>query len=399
MQQIRMVDIDDVYPLEDEYGNKITQRDLADKANKKYITELASSFKDGIPDTPPILVEDGGIYRIKDGNCRIEAMRSLNTKRFPAIIDDEDTEQAILETVVRTNHKKKYEPVEESRFIQQLALLNADDYAVAKAAGIEPEKVKRIRTGVKIAGDASEDMTLERLIAIEEFADDDEIVDNFINMSEKQFLRYYENCVYKRKEEQERKAFFDALDERGIKHGPSGHHPSDYKFLTSVNPSKNIKDLPDDCFIEEGSCWFSVYAPADETVDPEKEARKAFAEAEKAACADDLKHRIQWYSRMINSDTEILVLAPYVRAWVDVYLNAFWPLGDPPKYTMDVAAALCAFAADEGNRKDGPYGWGFESIPYRDRYVETLDAFFECGYGPTEHELALYDKCKEAIDD
>lgn len=394
-----MVDIDDVYPLEDEYGNKITQRDLTDKVNKKYIKELASTFRDGVPDTPPILVEDGGIYRIKDGNCRIEAMKSLGTKRFPAIIDEEGTEQAIVETVVRTNCKKKYEPIEESRFVQQLALLDADDYVVAKAAGIEPAKVKRIRAGVKIAGDAREDMTLERLIAIEEFADDDEIVDNLINMSDKDWPRYYDRCVNERNDRLEREAIFKALDERGIKHGISGEHPGDYKFLKSVNKAMNVKDLPDDCFVEEGSCWFSVYAPADDAVDPDEEARKAFADAEKIACADDLDHRIKWYERKINSDTEIFDIAFYIHAWLDKFLRGRWPLGEIPKYTMDAATALCAFASDQGNRKNGPYGWDFDWMPYKDEYAETLDTFIECGYDPTEHEVQVLKKCKEANDD
>ena len=395
-QTIEIVNIEDVYPLEDEYGNRYLQRDMDADANRDYIEALGASFKDGVPDTPPILVRDGGIYRIKDGNCRIAAMRAIGTKRFPAIIDSESTEQAIVETVVRTNCKKKYEPIEESRFVQQLALLNPDDYEVATAAGIEPEKVKRIRAGVKRAGDASEDMTLERLIAIEEFSDDAEIVDKFIHMSEKEFPRFYDDCVAERKRRQIRNEIIDAARERGITVGNS--HPDDFAYITMINKAKDLDRLSAGCFLEVGNYCIYGYGPSDKTVDPEEEARKAFAEAEKAACADDLNHRIKWYLKRVKSRFGIYDFGKYIHSWLDKFLRNVWPTEDLPECTVDVASALCAFAADDGNRKDGPYGWDLETLSYRDEYLETLDTFIECGYDPTDHELSLMTKCKEHID-
>jgi len=79
--QIERVRIEDVYPVEDEYGNQYLSRDYSLKENQRYIEELAASFdqKTGEPNEPPVLVRDGGIYRIKAGNTRIMAMRSLGT--------------------------------------------------------------------------------------------------------------------------------------------------------------------------------------------------------------------------------------------------------------------------------------------------------------------------------
>ena len=44
MQVIETVSIDDVFPLEDEYGNDLARRDYTLKANKEYVRRLADSF-------------------------------------------------------------------------------------------------------------------------------------------------------------------------------------------------------------------------------------------------------------------------------------------------------------------------------------------------------------------
>lgn len=213
----KKVNIDDVFPVEDEYGNQFLSRDYSLKVNQEYVRELAESFgPNGEPDEPPVLVQDGGIYRIKAGNSRVLAMRSRGTKRFTAIIDDNDTAQALVEAAIRTNRKKKYEPIEESRFLQQLTMF-ADDEYVAETAGIEVERVKRIRRGKQAVDDAAEDMTLLRLAAIGEFADDPEAVAELANCSE----RDYESIAdrYRRKAERDRAvAEFEAVcADAGIK--------------------------------------------------------------------------------------------------------------------------------------------------------------------------------------
>lgn len=41
---IETVSIEDVFPLEDEYGNSMARRDYTLKANKDYVKRLAESF-------------------------------------------------------------------------------------------------------------------------------------------------------------------------------------------------------------------------------------------------------------------------------------------------------------------------------------------------------------------
>lgn len=131
--QIERVRVADVLPLVDEYGNEFLNRDYSLDVNKAYVAELAASFKDGEPDEPIVVVRDGDVFRIKAGNSRVRAMKELGTEECWAIVDDEGTEQAINETVVRTNTKKKYEAVEEAlKFIPEGRgyMLNIPDFII-----------------------------------------------------------------------------------------------------------------------------------------------------------------------------------------------------------------------------------------------------------------------------
>ena len=168
------VKVADIRPLEDEFGNQFVSRDYDLPANKEYVTELAASFgPSGEPDEPVKLIRDGDLFRIKAGNTRVRAMQELGTEECWAVIDDEDTVQSVLETVVRTDKKKKYEDVELSRFVQQLALFGDDKY-MSEVASIDVEKAKGIRRGREVAGEKAGMMTLDRLLLVSEFEDDEE---------------------------------------------------------------------------------------------------------------------------------------------------------------------------------------------------------------------------------
>ena len=56
MASIETVSIEDVFPLEDEYGNSMARRDYTLKANKDYVKRLAESFNPETkqPDEPPV---------------------------------------------------------------------------------------------------------------------------------------------------------------------------------------------------------------------------------------------------------------------------------------------------------------------------------------------------------
>lgn len=166
---IERVKVADIYPLEDEYGNQYLSRDYDLEVNKDYVRRLAESFgPDGEPDEEVKLIRDGDVFRIKAGNSRVRAMQLLGTEECWAVIDDDDTVKGVLETVVRTNVKKKYEPLEESKFVQQLAMFGDDEY-VGEISSLGTETASRLRRGRKVAGDKAQQMTLDHLSAVADF--------------------------------------------------------------------------------------------------------------------------------------------------------------------------------------------------------------------------------------
>ena len=75
---LEVVNIDDVYPNENN-----------PRKNFEGIKELAESFdlnqeRPGEPFIPPILVRDGGIYHIVDGERRYRAMKQRKLAKFTA---------------------------------------------------------------------------------------------------------------------------------------------------------------------------------------------------------------------------------------------------------------------------------------------------------------------------
>ncbi len=206
----------DVYPLEDEYGNQYASRDYSTKANQEYVQELADSMRmKGIPDEPISVVADGGIYRIKTGNSRVMAMWQLGTVECPAVVDDDDTVQSVLEAVVRTDTKKKYEAIEKSRFTQQLFMFGKDEY-VSEVTGISKDKVRRMRRAAAKVDDAAEDMTLDRLLMIDEFSDDPDAVEQLTNCSEADAENIAARLRRERRAAEKKAALRAALELQGV---------------------------------------------------------------------------------------------------------------------------------------------------------------------------------------
>ena len=212
----------DVKPLEDEYGNQFASRDLSLEPNKRYIEELAESFgAAGVPDVPILVVADGDGYRLKDGWCRYQAMLHRGTEECDVIVDDASSVQDVLETVVRTDVKKKYEGVEKSRFVQQLAAFGDDAY-VSEVASIPAEKAARMRRARQIVGDRAEQMTLDRLYVIPDFEGDDEAVNELCGASEGEWKRVESRLRHEKEKREAIEAFrkrakelrIDIVDER-----------------------------------------------------------------------------------------------------------------------------------------------------------------------------------------
>lgn len=405
---IETVNIDDVYPLTDAFGNDLATRDYSTKENQAYVEELARSMRaKGIPDEMVTLVRDGGIYRIKAGNSRVMAMRKLGTKSFPAIVEDESTDQAVIETVVRTNTKKKYEAVEESRFIRQLAMFGTDEY-VAEVSGIEAEKVAKVRRAAKVVQDAADDMSLLRLMAIGEFADDPEAVEALTNCSEREYQTIAKRFEARRKKEKGSDDLARELEARGI---PVVSDPAGMALVANVNKAAMIPaDLPDGCVAapHNSAGFFMILRPAPEeqAAEPEQieeeNAARAMADAMAALYAEGTANRRAWLAEQLAAQSLLPNLSRLVAASETRHaplVKAFLDATGTKRLNVGHSEIVLLFEGmnDASGRGILDAAGKPRAKACRD-YIDLLDAMEADGYEPDEDEQGIYQQAKDHME-
>lgn len=397
---IETVKVEDIYPLEDEYGNDMATRDYSLEVNKEYVRELADSFgPGGTPDELITLVRDKGIYRVKAGNSRVRAMELLGTKECQAIVEDidgeEDRAKAIVETVVRTNTKKKYEALEESSFVRQLHMFGDDQY-VSEVSGIEVEKVARVRKAVEIVDDAADDMSLLRLIAIGEFSDDEDAVEALTNCEEGSFQRVYDSLVRMREEKRKCEEIEAALSEAEIELVEG--RPDGYAYDSWFDEVGDVANLAADAKVTRNSygCYYNVYLPVDdsEEVDPEEEARNEAIAMRRARYEKASESRAAFVAGHVFDDMHELVEeadeSPY--SWdVDHFAKKHGielPVGP--------AHVIAAYVTLEGE----PWSWRkeYDEEDNMRQFVDLTDCLKSHGYEPPQEEADLYDEVTAALE-
>lgn len=404
--EIREVSIEDVFPYEDEYGNQFLSRDYSTKANKEYVHRLAESMKrKGIPDELVELVEDGDIYRIKSGNSRVMAMKELGTKRFPAIVFNQEDLLESIETTIRTNVKKTYEPVEESRFVQQLAIF-ADDQYVSETTGMDVGKVKRIRKGAKAVDDAAQAMSLDRLMAIGEFEDDPDAVKKLTTCKESECAYIASNLRDAKAREELTRNIGSALEQRGIAivTEAEGMRPSGYIYTIESIP----EDIPEGTVATKIS-WgagFQLYSPADEGIDEEAQRKAEAREAAEHLYSEGSSKRKAWLADQIIAGNPLAALKKIGEGYqdrfsyeVDDFLSQF-----DDDVSAKIASHIEVSTSDAvelfaGLNANGRYGIRNYFLEYDEEncrdYKTLIDAMEADGYEPSENEQKLY---QEAVD-
>ncbi len=394
---IETVKIEDIYPLEDEYGNDMATRDYSLEVNQRYVEELAASFgPSGTPDELITLVRDDGIYRVKAGNSRVRAMELLGTKECQAIVEDidgeEDRAKAIVETVVRTNTKKKYEALEESSFVRQLHMFGDDAY-VSEVSGIEVEKVARVRKAVELVDDAADDMSLLRLIAIGEFSDDEDAVESLTNCKEKDFQRIYDDLVRMREDKRKCEEIEAAFAKAGIE--LVENRPEDYKYRTTISRVIDFGDIPDGAVASHSYMTsYDIWVPGgDEEVDPEEEERRRVVERRRACYEVAKESRAAFVAEHVFDDMPDLVELAGDESPYDWTVKEF-----AEKHGIELPKGPAHVIRAYMRLETRPFDWSGEFDRNARRFVELTECLAAHRYHAPQEEIDLYNEVYDALE-
>lgn len=407
--QLEVVNIEDVYPDENNPRQKFDG-----------IDELAESFelnkeRPGEPFTPPILVRDGGIYRIVDGERRYKALKKRRKTSFTANVCEDMDEANTLMAMLATDNKQPLSELEKSRGVQQMLLLGVDPVQVDKTT--KGAHAKRIKRAMDKIGDAAEDMTLDRMLAIDEFSDDPDIVEKLTNCTDKAWEGIADNARRDRKAKAEMAAIKEALINKGYR--VVDEQPEDYYYNGAIRRAKDVEainDDPNEVVFKLNSYDGRSYEKLKYRPDNKKNNEQIAAiKKMKDDIRESEEHRAIWFGDRLDNPSKIPCL-------VELSVKAFFNNNsqildhyaddlqvdlecDPCKLALIVGfehshRSLVAYADEVMGAKISQwYAEGFYD------YCNVLDAFIEDGYKPEAWESELFakiyaarDRAKEAMD-
>lgn len=412
--QLQTVNIEDVFP---------------DKNNPRKtfegIDELAASFdlnseRPGEPFTPPILVQDGGIYRIIDGERRYRALKKRKATSFTANVCSDMDEANTVMAMLATDDKQPLSELEKSQGVQTMLLLGVDPVKVEKAAKIKgAAKVKR---ALEVVDDAAEDMTLDRMIAIAELADDEDAVEKLTNCSEKEWQQVYRDIIQVKERAAAHEALTDAIDDMGI---PIYDGPNEgYNFVIRVQTPENLEGFFEDTSADgyiavdtstDFSVAYSLYYEAQEReVDPAVSREIEKREILKSQIDESENRRMVFYLSMLNQTRAAGGYPPAIMNTAQLVVDEI----KESKFYENVATvdeefemnfaskdfddiALVSFADDAfmvgqiwnvGQIISGVANeWSIDTYA---NYVGVIDAFLADGYQPEPWEVELFERIR-----
>lgn len=267
--QIRKVRVEDVYP-----DSSNPRADFGD------IDALAESFgltpgRPGEPLNPPVVVEDGGIYRIVDGERRYRAIKRNKLKDMHVVVADDIDEAQSVAMMLATDDKRGLSEVERSRGVQTMLMLGVPVDEVEKVS--RRKGLGRVERAMQAVGDAAEDMSLERLAAIDELADVPGAAERLEKAGEAGWRAERDMIVEEAKAAEEMEQLLGFAESNGVE--VVDKVPEGLLFTTRLQASRLGKYEPPAGAVAVKStmprfAYIDIYA-AKATEDPEEEAMRA----------------------------------------------------------------------------------------------------------------------------
>lgn len=126
----------------------------------------------GLPVNPIVVVADGDVYRIVDGERRWRALKTLHADGFevPVVSFGDPCEAHEAVAMLATDDKLRLTDAESVRGFQTALTLGVDEQSVARAVNRSVGDVRKARSVVDQAG---EQTSIDQLVAAAEFEGDD----------------------------------------------------------------------------------------------------------------------------------------------------------------------------------------------------------------------------------
>lgn len=245
----------------------------------------------GEPLNPPVVVADGNVYRIVDGERRYRALSSLygGDREVSALVADTMDEANELVAMLATDDKRQLTEAERARGVQQMLVLGIDEQRIERASRATAGQIRAAR---RLRGriDAGAQVTLEQLEAASAFEDEKDIEavlaagDGWAGKAD---------GIRRRIEREEAKAEdYDAFGDAGIpvvKEKPEGFTYKDWSHVGLAAEKLEGKEFPAGTVAVWGGSYWELYGPkADEPEKTEEEIRAEQEAAREAAALKEL---------------------------------------------------------------------------------------------------------------
>lgn len=238
----------------------------------------------GEPLNPPVVVADGNVYRIVDGERRYRALSSIygEGREVSALVAESMDEANELVAMLATDDKRQLTEAERARGVQQMLVLGIDEQRIERASRATAGQIRAAR---RLRGSIEgRQVTLDQLEAASAFEDEKDIE---AVLAAGEGWAGKADSIRRRVEREEAKAEdYDAFGDAGIpvvKEKPEGFTYKDWANCGLAAEKLEKKEFAAGTVaVWKGSYW-DLYGPQDGSdAEPEKTEEEIFAEQEAA---------------------------------------------------------------------------------------------------------------------
>lgn len=363
-----------------------------------------------------MVVADGNVYRIVDGERRYRALSSIygEDREVSALVAESMDEANELVAMLATDDKRQLTEAERARGVQQMLVLGIDEQRIERASRATAGQIRAAR---KLRGriDAGVQVTLEQLEAASAF-DDEKDVEAVLAAGEGWAGKA--DSIRRRIEREEAKAEdYDAFGDAGIpvvKERPEGSNYVDWIAFGGAAAKLERNELalhPGAVAVAEGGYWY-LYEPGDGSgAEPEKTEEEIRAEQEaerEEAALKDLYRRMVGFitSGAFTMHDDLKRIVCEARVQPVVVADA---IGGDPSFETDkrIASVREEFMERLGTSSPSEYEAGFRLMAAaRDMvrlnssysgddaegWLEHWELFRSAGFEPGEEDVWLMER-------